>query len=129
MMTPHHIGCIVPDIGDAIAEHRKLHTGTIGEKILVTTQNVWVCFAELTPGFFIEFVQSAGEGSAVDGLKKKNISYYHIGYKTENLTQGIAELEGDGYRLMNRFSSEAFAGKECAFLFGSDGRLVELIEM
>lgn len=127
-MIPHHIGCIVSDIDDAVAEHRKLHNGNVGQKILVSSQKVWVCFAELTPGFFIEFVQSAGEGSAIDGLKKKSISYYHIGYKTENIADKIAELESSGFRLMSQFNSEAFGGKKCAFLFGSDARLVELIE-
>lgn len=128
MLTPHHIGCIVAGIDEAVAEHRKMHSGSVSEKILVTSQNVWVCFAELTPGFFIEFVQAAGPGSAVDGLKKKGITYYHIGYKTGDINHSISELEASGYKLLSRFSSEAFEGKECAFLFGADARLLELIE-
>jgi hypothetical protein len=128
LITPHHIGCIVADIDEAATEHRLLHSGTISEKYFVSSQNVWVCFAELTPGFYIEFVQPAGEGSAVSVLKKKNITYYHLGYKTDNISKEIAALEKAGYKLLIRFSSEAFAGKECAFLFGSDARLLELIE-
>ncbi len=127
-MTPHHIGCVVADIDVAIAEHRGIHQGSVTEKILVSSQNVWVCFAELHPGFYIEFIQSAGEGSAVERLQKKGITYYHLGYKTPGISESIAVLESQGFKLMNTFSSEAFDGKQCAFLFGSDGRLIELIE-
>ena len=128
MMIPHHIGCVVADIDLALNEHRKFHGGSISPKILVTSQNVWVCFAELTPGFFVEFVQSAGEGSAVEALKKKGITYYHLGYKADDINAVIEELENSGHKLISRFSSEAFDGKECAFLFGGDGRLLELIQ-
>lgn len=127
-MTPHHIGCIVSNIDDAIAEHRGIHNGSVSEKIFVTSQNVWICFAELHPGFYIEFIQSAGEGSVVERMQKKGVTYYHIGYKTARITETIATLESNGFKLMNTFSSEAFNGKQCAFLFGSDGRLLELIE-
>lgn len=127
-MTPHHIGCIVADIDTAVAEHRSIHTGSVSEKVFVSSQNVWVCFAELHSGFHIEFIQSAGEGSAVDRMQRKGVTYYHIGYKTPVITQEIEKLEANGFKLMSTFSSEAFNGKQCAFLFGSDGRLLELIE-
>lgn len=128
MLQFHHIGCVVRDIDESVRLHREAHGGEVSEKILVSSQQVFVCFAELAPGSFIEFIQPAAPGSAVDGLLKKNVTYYHLGFLAGDFDAALAGMENSGYKSLGVFHSEAFAGRRCVFLFGPDGRLTELIE-
>ena len=61
-------------------------------------------------------------------LLKKRISYYHIGYKVSNILATTKKLEALNYKLMGEFSSEAFGGGKCVFLFTPEAHLIELIE-
>lgn len=124
----HHIGCIVDDIDASVMLHQQVHSGKVSPKILIASQEVIVCFAELSDGTYLEFVQAAGDNSVINGLKKKKVSYYHLGYKVNDFETTIAGLENLDYKLLGTFNSEAFQGKRCSFMLTPDLRLIELIE-
>ncbi|MBI3511393.1 MAG: VOC family protein [Bacteroidetes bacterium] len=128
MLEFHHVGCIVESIDASVALHLESNGGKISEKFHITSQKVTVCFAELAPGIHIEFVQADETGSVIDGLKKKHTTYYHLGYKVADFDKAVAQLESTDHKVLSIFSSEAFLGKRCAFLFTPDMRLIELIE-
>lgn len=123
----HHIGCIVKNIRDAIEGYRPL-TSKMGEIIHVSTQGVNICLLELGTRAFLELVEPTETTSALHGLAKKGISYYHLGFTTPNFDQTVASLIREGHRHLSTFCSEAFQMRRCAFLVSSIGHLIEIVE-
>jgi|GEM_PF-1520838 len=123
-----HIGCLVPDIDEALADYQVLHPeGLVSELFHVPAQSVNVRFFSFS-NVRIEFVQPLDESSSLFRMLKKTPGLYHIGVFTNDIDAEIARLESNGYRPINKFSSPAFDGRYCAFLFNRQMQLVELIE-
>ena len=125
----HHIGLVVESI-ETSAQHYSSLFGkdNISNKILIDSQKVNVCFVKIGPDSFIELVEPVEEDSQVYKLLKKRISYYHMGYKVNDIEGAVAKLEDLNYKPMHYFNSEAFDGKRCIFLFSPEAHLIELIE-
>jgi methylmalonyl-CoA/ethylmalonyl-CoA epimerase len=125
----HHVGTLVDNMDDAIKHYSELFGHeNISPVIVIGSQNVNVCFVKMADESFIELVESCSDESVVARLLKKRVTYYHIGYKVDNITATVSELERLDYRPMEYFYSEAFEGKRCIFLFSPDTHLIELIE-
>lgn len=128
-LTFHHIGLLVQSIQESIPHYSNLFgKESISETIKVSSQNVNVCFVKISENSYIELVEPVGENSQVQKMLKKGTSYYHIGYKVFNLDATVSQLERMNYKAMKSFSSEAFNGKRCIFLFSPQVHLIELIE-
>lgn len=126
--TIHHVGCLVPDIDAAIADYRILHpSGEVSEIYDITDQKVKVCFFAIG-NTNVEFVSPYGEESSLSKMLKKSPGFYHIGVYTDNIDKEIERLEGEGYRMINKFTSSAFNNRYCAFLLNNEFHLIELIE-
>ena len=128
-LTFHHVGLLVDDIV-ASAENYAALVGkeNISAPILVSTQKVKVCFVRTGAESFIELVQPTEEDSAVSKMLKKRVSYYHVAYKVKDIYAEIKRLESLQHKALEPFSSEAFNGKLCVFLFTPEVHLIELIE-
>lgn len=125
----HHVGLLVEDIEESARQYGSVFgSGQVGEPIIVSSQQVKVCFIKNGVNSFLELVQPTGEDSVVSKLLKKRVSYYHVAYTVKNIPEAIASFEKLGYRAMEVFSSEAFGGRSCVFLFSPEAHLVELIE-
>lgn len=125
----HHIGLLVDNIENSILHYSLLFgKENISNVIRINTQKVNVCFVKAGPGSYIELVEPLGEGSPVYKLLKKRISYYHIGYKVNDIISAVSKLESLNYKPMTYFNSEAFKNKRCIFLFSPEAHLIELIE-
>jgi methylmalonyl-CoA epimerase len=126
----HHTGCLVRSIDEALDFYRATFgADKISPKIFVSSQKVNVCFIEIGPEVYIELVESADEESAVGkNMMKKGISYYHIGYMVDDFDKTMADLDELGCRHLDTFHSEAFNNKRCAFLYDTNGCLIEIIE-
>jgi catechol 2,3-dioxygenase-like lactoylglutathione lyase family enzyme len=129
-LTFHHIGCLTMNIEESI----KLYCQTLGFKVpikiyTIIDQQVKVCFIEIGIGSNIEFVEPIGENKTLKKIAKSKNPYYHIGYKVMDISKTINQLTAAGFYLVNRFYSEAFENKECAFLYTSEMQLIELIEI
>lgn len=129
MLTFHHTGIVVDNI-DAVADNYRELFGnkSISKKYHISSQGVYVCFVEVAPDVFLELVEAAGENSIVGKLLKKGQTYYHAGYLTDNIEKTVEHLTTLNYKPFEYFSSEAFGGKKCIFLFSPDAHLIELIE-
>ena len=130
MLKFHHTGCLVKNIDEAIDSYRGLFQPEfIGEKIYISSQEVFVCFIGIGHEIFIELVQPASETSIVRNMIKKGITYYHKGFLVEDIEAEIKILEEKNYKWLQTFHSEAFNNKRCAFLMSPVMHLIELIEM
>jgi len=128
ILSVHHVGCLVANIDDAIADYNILHPGgKVSEVFDIIDQRVKVCFFSI--GIMcIEFVAPYGEESSLSKMLKKTPGFYHIGVYTDNISAEIERLENEGYRKVSQFKSSAFGNRFCAFLLNNEHHLIELIE-
>jgi catechol 2,3-dioxygenase-like lactoylglutathione lyase family enzyme len=125
----HHVGCLTGNMEDTLNTYVKvLGFKQASDIIAIGSQHVKVCFLETMPGVFLELVEPQAENAALRKILKTSNPYYHIGYMTNNLPAVVEQLQENGFYLVNRFNSEAFDNKECAFLYTKEMHLIELIE-
>ena len=125
----HHIGCLTGDLESSL----ETYINTLGfkkasETFLVSDQQVKVCFIETAPATYLELVEPQGENAALRKILKSRNPYYHTGFLAKGISDVIRQLESEGFYLVNRFFSEAFDNRECAFLYSPEMHLIELIE-
>lgn len=125
----HHVGCVTA----SIEASKKIYIETLGftnvsETIVVTKQQVKVCFIETAPGIFIEFVEAITDNSFLNKIRNSKNPFYHTGYFTNNLQADLEIMVDQHCYLVNRFESEAFGNRECAFLYTPEMHLIELIQ-
>ena len=126
----HHVGLLVDDMEVAVQNYTNIFGEESASEITrVASQHVDVCFIKVGISSYIELVRPYSDESKVFNMLKKRVTYYHIGYKVEDIVQAVAELEVQDFKVMEYFSSEAFEGKRCIFLFSPDAHLFELIEV
>ncbi len=125
----HHTGCLVESISESLTLYRNIFGDQkISAPIHVSSQGVKVCFIETAPDVFLELIEPVGDDSVVARLLKKNVRYYHVAYLTNTFDEDIIALIHQDSKHVSTFSSEAFEGKRCAFMYLPDGSLIELIE-
>ncbi len=126
----HHTGLLVESIDESLSHYSKVFgKDNISRVYTISSQNVNVCFVNTGHGVYLELVEPAGPDSPIATLLKKKIGYYHVAYKVANIKQTVEALEKFSYKALKYFSSEAFNGSTCIFLFTPEGYLVELIEI
>ena len=124
----HHVSCLVENIQDAIKDYRILYpSGEVSEIFDIKDQKVKVCF--FTIGTVpIELVEPCEGNELLLNMLRKRPGFYHIGLYVSDIHAEIERLEANGYRKVNAFSSEAFNGRLCSFLYNNEMHLIELIE-
>jgi hypothetical protein len=127
-LTAHHVGCLTENIGQSAEQYKTLGFKNVSEVYSIADQKVKVCFIEIRDDFFLELVECSPEQKGLKKILNSGNPYYHVGYKVSDFEKAIAELQQHDYRLINRFNSEAFGGKQCAFLYSPEMHLIELIE-
>ena len=129
MLEFHHIGLLVKNISKSV-KHYSLVYGTenISKITRIHSEKVKVCFVKIGDNSFIELVEPTSERIKRYRLMKKRISYYHIGYKVDDIGNEVRRLESLNYKSLYFFNSEAFDGKKCIFLISPEAHLIELIE-
>jgi catechol 2,3-dioxygenase-like lactoylglutathione lyase family enzyme len=125
----HHVGCLTANIEESL----DIYVNILGLKktsdiVTISDQQVRVCFVETAPGVFLELVEPNGENFTLRKLIKSKNAYYHTGYLVKDISTVIGQLQEVGFYLVNRFISEAFDNRECAFLYTREMHLIELIE-
>jgi catechol 2,3-dioxygenase-like lactoylglutathione lyase family enzyme len=126
----HHIGCLTESMENSINTYtQQLGFKKASDIITIEAQQVEVCFLETAPGVFLELVKPLSNDSFLTAILKTKNPYYHTGYLVKDISSTIDGLQEAGFYLVNRFRSEAFANKECAFLYTQEMHLIELIEI
>ena len=127
-LTFHHTGCLTRDIEGSKAVYAGMGFCDFSETYTVSDQKVKVCFIEMSPGVFLELVEPIGDNAPLNKMLKNKVSFYHLGYLTKEFGNTVQNLQNDGFYLLNSFRSEAFSGRNCAFLYTPDMQLIEIIE-
>jgi methylmalonyl-CoA/ethylmalonyl-CoA epimerase len=127
MLTLHHIGILVKDLDAARIAYREIHP-KISEPIVISSQNVRVCFVETGGEAKIELVEPFGTNSVVQNLIKRNVTYYHLGYTVLDFQAATEDLTAQSYHHIQTFQSEAFGNRRCAFFMSPLLHLIEIIE-
>lgn len=129
MLKIHHIGCLVDEIEESKKAYQKLfNIPHSPETFFVSSQKVFVSFIDIGKDVFLELIQPTEGNSTLTRLRKKGTNYYHIGYMVKNLKESTDALLAQNAVLVNTFKSEAFSGRECAFLYTPEMHFIELIE-
>ena len=131
-MTPlklHHIGCAVASLEDALKPYTTgLGFVRMSEILEIPRLKIRVCFVEVSPGVFMEFVQGLTSDSPVAGFVSRRQSYYHVCYTAPNVMQAVEHLEANKFRRVSVFTSEAFSGNDCVFLLSPQQALIEIVQ-
>src|SRR5262249_44282149 len=129
-MKPHHIGYLVTDIHAGIVQWQFLEYTLSSEVFDIPDQKVKVCFLKnRNSDLFVELVEPYDSNGPLNRLlKKKAVSYYHLGVKVPDFEVEMERLRIKGWRLVTEFFSKAFGGKKCAFFMMDDLALIELIQ-
>ena len=125
----HHVGCLVPAIEEALDSYRALGYQVTGEPgISVVSQKVRLCFLSAGSGELIELVEPAEDNQFLRRLLNKGVTFYHLGFLCSDLGLTLDAMTNTGGRILTRFSSEAFEGRECVFVLTQLGQMIELIQ-
>jgi methylmalonyl-CoA/ethylmalonyl-CoA epimerase len=125
----HHIGCLTKSIDESLIYYTKiLPLKRSGEIITIQSQGVKVCFLSMNDSTFLELVEPSESNKTLNNLLKKGISFYHLGYLSENVEDAADFLVSKEFKLVTSFYSEAFQNKKCIFLLSPEFHLIELIQ-
>jgi len=128
-MRYHHTGCLVDSIDESLEIYKKLFPESKStEKIFISSQSVFVCFLKVADDIYLELIEPVNENSALQKLRNKGTTYYHMGYLVKNIQRSANSLIALNFKMIKTFNSEAFNNKQCSFLMSPEMHLIELIE-
>ncbi|MBI4612664.1 MAG: VOC family protein [Planctomycetes bacterium] len=126
----HHVGCAVREIAPAVQRYREIYGFTnVSLPIHVPAQRANVCFVEVAPQIYVEFVEPAGPDSPVEGvLARTGGGLYHLCFEVEDLDLAIRELRSRGYSPISKFEASGNGPHRFVFLLDPDRQVLELCE-
>ena len=124
----HHAGVAVHRIDEAMGFLRAALGATEeGQKVHDPEQGVHIQFM-MAGGLRIELLEPASNPSPLDGILKRGIGLYHVGYEVDELDERLASMCAAGAAVVSPpKSAVAFGGRRVAFLMWK-GSMIELIE-
>ena len=125
-----HVGIAVPSLDEAIPVWEALVGASASPRDEVGTQGVEVVFLGSGPGR-VELLAPTRPDSPVGRfLERRGPGMHHLCYRVPNLPIALAELESEGYALIDAEPRAGAFGHRVAFLHPRSGTgvLVELIE-
>lgn len=127
MFEFHHTGILVNNIEDSIDQYSVFFDiSRVSEVYTISSQKVRVCFIPNGNQTFLELVEPEKENKVFWKMLERVVNYYHVGYLVDNLDSALARINEKAI-FLTRFNSEAFQGRECAFVYNRDMHLIELI--
>ena len=126
-----HIGVAVSNIKESLSVFNNLFelndVSEIYEDIFQNIKISFFCFA----GVKIELIESldSSKKSPVDNIIEKNMSYYHLCFRTGCIEDEISQLVEKGAIVVTEpIPSLAFSNRKIAFLYVKHLGLIELVE-
>ena len=126
-----HIGVAVSNIKESLSVFNNLfELNDVSEIYEDTFQNIKIsffCFA----GVKIELIEplDSSKKSPVDNIIEKNMSYYHLCFRTGCIEDEISQLVEKGAIVVTEpIPSLAFSNRKMAFLYIKHLGLIELVE-
>lgn len=124
----HHVGVAVQDLRQASDGFCQLFGATVESEVYHdVNQGVKLMFLNMG-GLRYELLEPAANPSPLDGVLRRGISVYHVGYEVSGLDGRLAELASRGAILVSPPKpAVAFGGRRVAFVMWH-GLMVELID-
>jgi len=124
----HHVGIAVSDLGRAADQMIRLFQARKASDVFHdASQGVHVQFVKLGD-LLVELLAPAAQPSPVDGVLRRGIALYHVGYEVRDLDGQLASWKDTEVKLVSPPKpAVAFGGRRVAFVMWQ-GFLVELIE-
>ena len=126
-----HIGVAVSNIKESLSVFNNLFelndVSEIYEDIFQNIKISFFCFA----GVKIELIEplDSSKKSPVDNIIEKNMSYYHLCFRTGCIEDEISQLVEKGAIVVTEpIPSLAFSNRKIAFLYVNHLGLIELVE-
>ena len=126
-----HIGVAVSNIKESLSVFNNLFelndVSEIYEDIFQNIKISFFCFA----GVKIELIEplDGSKKSPVDNIIEKNMSYYHLCFRTGCIEDEISQLVEKGAIVVTEpIPSLAFSNRKIAFLYVEHLGLIELVE-
>jgi methylmalonyl-CoA/ethylmalonyl-CoA epimerase len=123
-MKFHHVGIACRDIEEEIQHISAIHEIVAKSPVVADEgQNAELVLLTLSDGTNLELIS----GKQVEGLLKKNITYYHLCFEVEDIRAEIDRLEKQNAKLLSPPKpAPLFDNREVAFLHVSYG-IIELL--
>ncbi len=128
-MRFHHVGVAVKNLEEALNTYVRLFGCTqVSSPILVSDENVRVCFVSSPPGVLIELIEGVGDDSPVEKiLDRTGAGTYHICYEVDDLDAAIQVLRKNRCLTFRKF--ELPGRGRFAFALSPQRQLFELCEI
>ena len=126
-----HVAIAVHDLDEAIERHRALFGAEPQWRELVVEQGVEEAMIAIG-GSYIQLVAPTGPDTPVARfLERHGEGLHHIAYAVADIAESLAELKGQGARLVDEEPRTGGRGAKIAFLHPASfaGTLVELVEL
>ena len=121
-----HVAVAVASLEEAIRLFERMTGDSCSPVEVLESQGVRVAFVGS-----VEILEPLGPETTVGRfLEKRGPGFHHIAYRVPNLPEILADLEGDGFRLIDRHPRPGARGHQVAFIHpkSTGGLLVELVQ-
>ena len=125
-----HVGIAVASLDEALPVWESILGAPGSGRETVGPQGVEVVFVGTGPGRVELLAPTRPDSPVARFLDRRGPGMHHLCYRVENVASALAELEREGYRLIDREPRRGAAGHLVAFLHPatSTGVLLELVE-
>ena len=129
-MKIHHVGIAVQSLAASVPLFEKLLGVTSSEEETVTGQKVRATAFSLAESRLELLEATAPDSPIARFIAKRGPGIHHVALSVPNLSDALAELEKQGFRLVDRAPSPGAGSERIAFLHPAStaGVLIELIE-
>lgn len=126
----HHVGILVKSIPEAAERYVSRFGYTLKSEIVHDpVQTAHVQFLEGQAGTLLELIAADGPASKLTNALKKGGGLNHLCYLVDDIEADCAALRAQGmFLLCAPVAAEAFSGRRIAWLMGTDGIPIELVE-
>lgn len=125
-----HVGIAVASLDEALPIWESIIGARGTGREAVDSQGVEVVFVGAGPGRVELLAPTRPDSTVARFLDRRGPGMHHLCYRVESVTDTLAELEREGYRLIDREPRRGASGHLVAFLHPatSTGVLLELVE-
>jgi methylmalonyl-CoA/ethylmalonyl-CoA epimerase len=125
-----HVGIAVNSLDEALPRWERLIDSASYGREVVDSQGVEVAFVGTGAGRVELLMPTRPDSPVARFLERRGTGTHHLCYRVPDIAGALAELEREGFSLIDRESRAGAHGHRVAFLHPktADGVLIELLE-
>jgi methylmalonyl-CoA epimerase len=125
-----HVGIAVTDLDSSIAQYRELLGVSPSLRKRMERDGIDAAMLDLG-STHVELIAPTGPGSSISAfLEKRGEGVHHVAYRVDDIRAALAQLRGQGARLLDEEPRVGVMGHLVAFIHpkSAGGVLTELVE-